>query len=232
MIIFFVCLSVFFIKKQDWLLIKTVNLPNDGQFKCQDFVELELLAQTAINKDFIDFEISEFHKKIENLDWIKSADIQFFWPNVLEISVEEYKPIAVWNNRYLLNEQAQILPQSCNMIPGVELIGPEVGLNDPKTENEKVSNIMNRYRQLAVQFSFFNMGISRLEYKKYGSWEITLDSNLIIKMSDTHFNLEFERLLVWLNSNHHKLIDIYKIDTRYQHGLIVGKKPVGANDES
>ena len=221
-IIFLIFMLVMSVKKYDFLPVNVVNLPNADQFKCQDFVELELTVNKIKSLDFIDLDLNRFQTEIEDLFWIKSADIQFIWPDIINIDVQEYHPIAIWNEKSLLNEEARILPLSCEMRPNVKLIGPD----------EKVFEVMNRYQQMATQFSYFNMSIQSLEYKKYGSWEMILDSNLVIKMSDTHFNLEFERLLAWLRVNHHKLIEIYKIDTRYQHGLIVGKKSVGVADES
>lgn len=222
-VIFFLILFVIFsVKKYDFLPVNVVNLPNADQFKCQEFVEFELVVNKVKKIDFIDLDLNQFQSEIEALDWLKSANIQFIWPDMLNIDVQEYYPVAIWNEIALLNEQARILPLSCKKRPSVNLVGPD----------EKVFEVMSRYRELATQFSYFNMSIQSLEYKKYGSWEMILDSNLVIKMSDTHFNLEFERLLAWLRVNHHKLIEIYKIDTRYQHGLVVGMQSVGVIDES
>ncbi|MCJ8311784.1 MAG: FtsQ-type POTRA domain-containing protein [Saccharospirillaceae bacterium] len=235
-IIFLILIGIFSVKKYDFLPVKVVNIPNADQFKCQDFVELELVVNKVKNLDFIDLDLNQFQSEIEQLDWIKSADIQFIWPDILNIDVQEYYPIALWNKKYLLSEEARILPLGCTDLPTVHLIGPEFPeFQDEKAKKltkEHAKKIMSRYQKMAMQFSYFNMSIQSLEYKKYGSWEMIFDSNLVIRMSDTHFNLEFERLLVWLRANHHKLIEIYKIDTRYQHGLVVGRQSIGVKDES
>jgi cell division protein FtsQ len=53
---------------------------------------------------FFSMRLKKVQESVSEISWIKSASVRRVWPHEVEISLQEYQPIAFWNNRYLSAE--------------------------------------------------------------------------------------------------------------------------------
>ena len=63
----------------------------------------EVAKKYVRSKSLFNVDINYLQSKIENIDWISSANIRRSYPNKIIIFVTEHVPIAIWNNKDYLN---------------------------------------------------------------------------------------------------------------------------------
>lgn len=65
-------------------------------------IERHLLG--GFSGGFFSIELGGVQDSLSETSWIKSTSVRRVWPHEVEISIEEYQPIAVWGERYLSAE--------------------------------------------------------------------------------------------------------------------------------
>ena len=209
-------LLAFWVKQKKWLVISQVSVV--GNLYYQDRGEIELIAAKQLKgQDFFSINLANQQQALKQLDWVNQVEISYVWPDQLRLQVSEHFPVCVWNDDYLLNEYGQILPQ----------IQVNLDLPQLRGEQQQAEKVMQKYKILSQRLQDFDFAVKSLEYKSYGSWVLINQHGVKVKMTDIHFNREFERLLAWLTQHTGKLAEVETIDTRYQFGVSVQYRQQG-----
>ena len=53
---------------------------------------------------FFSMELQEVQSSLKEFSWVKNTSIRRVWPHEIEVSVEAFKPVAVWGRQYLSAE--------------------------------------------------------------------------------------------------------------------------------
>ena len=171
------------------------------------------------SKSFFNFKINILKKEIEEVPWVKSADIRRVYPGEIKIYIEEHIPIAIWNNESYMNN-----------------IGDIFFVNDIKknlpiiSSNQSGNKIMFEYFSLLLKYisdENFDIKIKKIEENDIRSLSAYLSSGIIVKFGSKDIKDKihtFIKLYKTLNSS--DLEKIGYIDMRYSNGFSIGWKSV------
>lgn len=53
---------------------------------------------------FFSMELQEVQSSLKEFSWVKNTSVRRVWPHEIEVSVEAFKPVAVWDKQYLSAE--------------------------------------------------------------------------------------------------------------------------------
>lgn len=169
------------------------------------------------NKSFFNINLDYLKNSIEKVAWVKNAYIRRSYPNEVIIFIEEYTPVAVWNNDSYISENGYIF--SANKI---------------EKKLPKISSYSNRNIIIFEYFSLISDGIRKnklndkillIKENEIRSLTVLLESNIAIKFGSK--NIE-ERIGIFFKAyktlNTSDLKKIRYIDMRYSNGFSIGWK--------
>ena len=169
------------------------------------------------NKSFFNINLDYLKNSIEKVAWVKNAYIRRSYPNEVIIFIEEYTPVAVWNNDYYISENGYIF--SANKI---------------EKKLPKISSYSNRNIIIFEYFSLISDGIRKnklndkvllIKENEIRSLTVLLESNIAIKFGSKNIK---ERIGIFFKAYKTlKTSDLKKIryiDMRYSNGFSIGWK--------
>ncbi|MBU2979412.1 cell division protein FtsQ/DivIB [Alteromonas sp. C1M14] len=190
-----------------------------GEFSHVDIPRLERLIRQAQPGSFFSLDVNEVYQLVESQPWIYRASVRKQWPNTLKIYLVEQKPVAQWNDDFLLNPYGDTFSASAEGLSLPKLFGPG---GSEKTALEGFNAMQSLLATTA-------MPITELSLSERFAWEIQLANGIELNLGRQEF---IDRL--------QRFIDVYPllarqpkavkyVDLRYDTGLAVGWRDV--NDE-
>ena len=191
-------------KKFKVLKIKFINTENI------EIDKLNNLVKHYNNKNILDINFKEIGEKLLKINEIKSLKINFNMEGEIKISIEEKKPFFIWkyeNFQKVLSIKGEIL--NFNELNNKNLINL-YGLGAQK-------KIGNFYQIVRKNKQFENI-IKSIEYIENYRWDIVLENNTLVKLSEKNYEKNLETLDKFLSSKElinktHKMID-FRVDNR------------------
>ena len=180
--------------------------------------ELLSLAKAEINEGFWQLNLVNIKRSLESHIWVRQAEVRRQWPNKLFIGIDEYVPVARWNDHYLLTTTGDmVMPQS--ILPFTHL---------PMLRDHKLSKT-SQIKDMISWFNFFQQplihhGLNITEQSRSAQGEIVLVINdrLNLVLGADEIKVRFERLLSLLDTSFkNRLNRMINIDLRYSNGIAV-----------
>lgn len=162
---------------------------------------------------YFNLNISHIKTVVENMPWIKAVNVRRVWPDTVSISVVEQTPVAVWNNKALLNNKGIVfIPDNFKVTGLPEFIAP-TGTGT-----------------LAVDW--FNIFQTKLIPQQLKISKLTMDARRAITLELTNGvtivlgrEIQLKRLSRFIDVYNYQLnrniAMVKKIDLRYSNGLAV-----------
>lgn len=198
------------------------NLEN-GQQGVSEKVLLSLV-EANISEGFWRLNLADIKQNLESHAWVRQAEIRRQWPNRLYIGIDEYVPVARWNNYYLLTTTGDLVtPKSVSPFNHLPM------LRDQSTPSQNVLSEAMQIKEMIVWFNFFqqpliDQDLRITEQNRSAKGEITLVINDAIRLvlGAEDIKVRFRRLLALLDTPFkEKLAVINNIDLRYANGIAV-----------
>ena len=191
-------------KKFKVVKINFINTKNIEIEKLND------LVKNYNNKNILDINFKEMGEELLKIKEIKSLKINFNMEGEIKISIEEKKPFFIWkyeNFQKVLSIEGEIL--NFNELNNKNLINL-YGLGAQK-------KIGNFYQIVRKNKQFENI-IKSIEYIENYRWDIVLENNTLVKLSEKNYEKNLETLDKFLSSKElfnktHKMID-FRVDNR------------------
>ena len=172
-------------------------------------------------KSFFNFNINILKKELEKIEWIKSVNVRRVYPNEVKLSIEEHRPVAIWNNINYLNDSGKMF-----------------FVNKISKDLPRLNSNYNRSDVLFEYFSLFstnllknkiNAKIVEINENDIKSLSILLSSDISVKFGSKDVRnkiIMFFKIYKALNArlNTSDLKKIRYIDMRYSNGFSIGWK--------
>ena len=214
-------ISIFFLNdkindKKIYFPIKKISL--DSKTTYSDKIQIyEKSKEYLSEKSFFNLKIIDLKKEIENIDWVRLADVRRVYPDEIEIHIIEHVPVAIWNDEMYLNSFGNIF------------FANSIDIQLPKiySINERSKNVFKYFNTFSENLLKNNIdyNIIKIEENSRRSLTIKLSSNIIIYLGSDDINNKIDTFFKVYNSlNSSDLTKIRYIDMRYSNGFAVGWK--------
>ncbi|HTQ99635.1 MAG TPA: cell division protein FtsQ/DivIB [Candidatus Acidoferrum sp.] len=183
------------------------------------FVTEEQIKQTIgadVSASLVNADLGRIKQKLEDLPWIRQAEVRREWPDALDITVEEEIAIARWGNKELLNQQGQVFaPDRIDEQLQLPLLAGPVNSE---------GKVMRQYQEFNQLLYPLGVRIRDLTLHDNGSYSLTLTNGVWVKLGRQDLLERLRRLVMFLQSEFGKdLHDVEAIDLRYRNGLAVAR---------
>ncbi len=134
-------------------------------------VELEAATRGRVAGNFFAVDLTAIREGLEQLAWVRRADVRRVWPDSIEVKLEEHMALARWGDAGLVNTFGE------RFAAQVEASLP-IFAGPPRTEAE----VTRRYRRYAELLAPLGSGLERVILTPRFAWQLRLSSGLNIEL--------------------------------------------------
>ena len=187
--------------------LRTLRLP--VELRHVDRAQVRAAVLPHAQRGFFAVRLDAIQAEVSRLPWVEHAEVRKQWPDVLEVRIDEHRPIAHWGGEGLLAESGRVFPAKGLSVPrGLpQLDGPQA----------RATEVMALYEEARTRLP----GVRGVTLDKRGSWSIQLGSGtqVVLGRNDPSARLQrFAPLLPRLAAQHPRQ-KLVRADLRYTNGF-------------
>lgn len=133
--------------------------------------DLENATRGRVAGNFFAVDLAEVRSGLEQLAWVRRADVRRVWPDRLEVSLEEHVALARWGDAALVNTYGERFPGQSEAVLPV-FAGP------PGTEGE----VTRRYRRYAQVLMPLGSALEQVVLTPRFAWQLRLAGGLNLEL--------------------------------------------------
>ena len=206
----------------DYMLSQPVNrVAINGEFVHVDKASLAAQVQPFLIDGFVLLDIEAMQQALTKNPWIVDVQVARQWPDHIDITVTEQKPVAKWGSKAYLNDKGELFePQT-----------PAVGIPDlPQLSGPagSVEKVMKNFGELGEVLAEKNLRLKSLALNEQGVWSAHLASGMKIVFGEGDVMGKLQQLLLSRQTALGDEFDqIAAIDMRYSSGFAVAWQQQG-----
>lgn len=152
--------------------------------------------------------------KTSQMPWISNVAVQKIWPDTVEVTLEEFTPVAHWVDGYLLDANGQRFS-----VPGADELQGLPWLEGPDGQLELV---FENWKTFDDRLALIGQQVDRLTLDARGSWSSRLSGGTEVRLGkgDIYKNLDM-LISTWAGLMQGQDLPPVSIDLRYTNGFAV-----------
>jgi len=211
---FIFLLSIFvaiqFLARVD-LPIKQISII--GEYQHIDKEQVDLIANEYIEGNFFSINLDQTRHAFKKLAWVREIAIRKKFPDTLEVTIEEHKPIARWGRVGLVNSYGEIFnAASQEELPS--FIGYETFAKEMTLKFMEMNKILSKEL----------MQVGTITLSERLSWEVITDNQVKVILGKDNI---IKKLNLFTNNYQNILAELKNrieyVDLRYKDGFSVKK---------
>ena len=173
--------------------------------------QLQYVVKNELKGTFFTLDLDKTRQAFEKLPWVRRVEVRRFWPDRLEVNVEEHRAIARWGTTSLLNSFGERFDAASNeALPVLE--GPE------GTEKQIVENL----RQFSETLKPLNKLATHVWLSDRRAWKIELEGKTVVEIGREDAQERLQRFVTAYPNSLARLEQSFDlVDLRYPNGFAV-----------
>ncbi len=176
-------------KSSPYLALRTIRI--EGPLVRTDVAALRAYAAPKVAGNFFALDLAQARAVFEAVPWVRRAQVQRIWPNVLEVRVEEHRAVAFWDDgdgkSKLVNEYGEVFDANLGEVDQTlpVLRGPE----------GTARRMLIAHQKLVPVLAPLNTRLEQLRLSRRGSWQAVMDDGGVIELGRTNDQGDMTELL-------------------------------------
>ncbi|MBV1870246.1 MAG: FtsQ-type POTRA domain-containing protein [Gammaproteobacteria bacterium] len=215
MLILFVSLLVILLCMpdiSDQIAVKKILINKSLQYVEKN--DVDALLEQALEKNFFTLDLKNVADSLNELPWVKSAQIKKIWPDTLLLNIHEQTPLARWKEDQLISVSGVVFsPIDASEFGSLpHLFGKE----------SKREGITEFYYQSQRILAGNDLHVVRVDVESTFDWRVELDNGLLLILSAKQGIEKIEQFSRIYDAHIlPKLMQISHVDLRYENGFVV-----------
>ena len=197
------------------------HLAVTGEFRLVSDAQVRDAVLPAVRDGFFAVHLEQVRSAVQKLPWVRRVEVRKRWPDRLEVSVSEYRPLARWGEKLMLSENGELFPAPVTAMTSLPIFaGPP----------DRRADLITLYSDAKPLFLGSGLHVTQVGLSARGSWNLRLSDGMEIEVgrNDPELRLQrFARLLPRLRSRDPRVL--VRADLRYTNGFALtwqAAKPV------
>jgi cell division protein FtsQ len=207
-----------------WLMIQldkpVTSVKIRGEFLLVSRQQVADQVYEAMGSSFMTLKLDNIKAQLERQPWIDRVRVERRWPDQLEVTVIEHKPIARWGASDALNHRGEVIElkqaqdeRVQQLLQGLPRLS---GLSGMEAE------VMEQYQTLSKMLSERGLVLAQLQMDATRSWSATLEDGTEINIGREQVAARAKRFLkVYERQLKQRWAELDRIDLRYFNGVAV-----------
>lgn len=159
-------------------------------------------------------DISDMHKRLLALPWVKSVSLERHWPDTLFITIDERLPFALWQHKkqlYLVDKEGVIILEK-NLEPFMNL---------PSITGENAPKHLPRLLKALGEFPSLKKRIVSATWVGNRRWNVHLDNKITLLLPEKDIQKALMRFIKYETTHQLTTTAKHRIDLRIPQRIIV-----------
>ncbi len=198
--------------------IARVEVHSEFNYLSQD--DVERVLNPFLQSRFFNLKLPAIQQALLATPWVKTASVRRQWPDTVQVSLQEYQPIARWGSSHLISNEGKVFrPGSVAGFSLPLLVGPE----------DSAEQVMQQYLAISQLLRPVGLRPESVMRSDSGSWRFTV-GHVDVNLGRDRL---MERLQRFVRLYHAELESrwqqVRRVDLRYLNGASVAWRttPVG-----
>jgi cell division protein FtsQ len=135
-----------------------------------DSTVLRAVKLAEIKEGFFRADLSKVKRQFEALPWVRSASVRRQWPNRIQVTIEEHRAVAHWDDGRLVNTYGELFTANSAALDNENELPT---LNGPVGTHPEV---IKRWRELDDWLKPLSVKVSALNLSDRFAWELNLNN--------------------------------------------------------
>ena len=190
-----------------------------GEFHQVSDLRVRSVVLPSVQHGFFAVDLARLRAELGALPWVKSVEVRKRWPDRLEVSIVEYRPLARWGAGRMLSENGELFPAPKGLGGRLPLfVGPD----------SRAPDMIAFHAQARPLFLGSGLQVAEVRLSARGSWSLLLSDGTDVEVGrndEAHRLQRFSHLLPRLTGNEPRRLA--RADLRYTNGfaLVWGPAP-------
>ncbi len=198
------------------LLLQTVNKPVTQLQVNEDLVHvtkasIEAEVSPWFPDGYLSLDVQAIQAHLQSMVMVASVKVEKVWPDILNIHIEEERPVALWNGKSMLSENGDILPVAYKELQLPKLQGA----------NNESKLVMQHFLLFNRWGKRHQLELSGIQHSSAG-WQLDFHSGLKIWLDNVTAMNGLQQLDQVIDQFDFTRIE--RIDMRYEQGFAVAWK--------
>lgn len=173
--------------------------------------QVKAVVARELRGNFFTVDLAQVRAGFEKLPWVRKVNVRRYWPDRLEVAMEEHRPLARWGSTALVNAQGEVFEAAINSVLPV-FIGPD----------EMATEIVARYAEFGRMVAPMERKIMQIRVSARRAWQLKLDDGMVIELGRDSLD---GRLAAFANAYANAAAQLPQtplhVDLRYSNGFAV-----------
>jgi cell division protein FtsQ len=176
-----------------------------------DTAEVSQVLHKKIQGNIFTVDIERLRRSLEKLQWVRSVSIRREFPRHLEVQLEEYRPLARWNNSALVDSQGEVFVAQSDLV-----------MPDFVGQDGTAAEVTLRYEQFSRQLAGLDLQVTRLVLSPRHAWQLRLSNGMVLELGREDVQQRLARFVEAYPYSLAAIQDRVKyVDLRYSNGFAV-----------
>ena len=136
-----------------------------GEFRQVSDGRVRNAVLPLVQNGFFAVDLARVREVLSKLPWVQRVEVRKRWPDRLEVSLVEYKPLARWGKDRMLSENGELFPAPMGLVSRLPLFeGPD----------SRAAELMAFHSQAKPLFLGSGLRVSIIRLSARGSWNLIL----------------------------------------------------------
>jgi len=182
----------------------------DGELGRLQETELRQAVAGALDGGFLGIDVGLIRRSVEALAWVDTATVRRVWPDALQITISEQKPVAQWGEQALMNGAGQVF-RPRQLPTGLPRLSGPPG---------SAQRVLSRYRELRAMLMAEGLEPTELTLDERRAWTLTLAAGGVIQLGREAIAARLARMLAaWPEITTTQQRALAVADLRYPNGF-------------
>jgi cell division protein FtsQ len=133
--------------------------------------QVQAVVARELRGNFFTVDLAQVRAGFEKLPWVRKVNVRRYWPDRLEVAMEEHRPLARWGSTALVNAQGEVFEAAINTVLPV-FIGPD----------EMAAEVVARYAEFGQMVAPMERKIMQIRVSARRAWQLKLDDGTVIEL--------------------------------------------------
>ncbi|MDX8385701.1 MAG: cell division protein FtsQ/DivIB [Gallionella sp.] len=192
------------------LPLNTVQLEKPMQQVSNE--EVLQAAKAGAKGNLLTVDIEQVKKSLEEMPWVRKADIRREFPDRLAINLEEQQALARWNKQMLVNHYGEVFSADTDLnLP--EFFGPD------GTSTE----VAIYFDYFSKQLAMIDLYVEKINLTSRYAWQLSLTNGVVLELGREDLEQRMARFVeAYFYSLAAEQGRFKYVDLRYRNGFAVG----------